>query len=369
MISNATGLGIAIRGRYTTGGIPTNQHLNSMLVMDSVSMIPPASGATRWTTALQLDSVFNGVVNNCIFNGTGFFSNAGISIVKNSVNLSVSNTGINFFETGIKCLVYDEGLAISNTIMVPVVYGVVFKSDNSTAAGRSTYFTMTGSHIDAKTTQGIAVDVEFCSAVCLSGNVFIAGDDPASPVAVVKFARVFESTITGCQIYGNANKGIWLLGVTVGATTFPSQGVSIVGCNFRGQPNNIYAEAASRQILTADNTATDNVTSPSSFFNLINTDAGVDNFIGESIGITGVLTIPAGNPTTANFNVDISKAGLGKKPDGIAVDITSDTSVCAQYDWDSGSSTKTNAVIRLFKYDGTALTTGGVYRYSLRVGP
>ena len=278
-----------------------------------------------------------------------------------SVNTGITNSGINFLEYCVDCPINFEGLSFVNTAMVDATYGVIYKC--STAL-RSTYMTFLSTHIDCRGQESIAVDASNVSAIYINTSVFIA----AGP-AVLRFAKVSESGVSNCQIYGPATYGMHLLGAVISSITYPCQGVSIVGNNFRGQGTNIYCTADTVQIIASNNTFTGNTNDPNTWYNITNIDSGTDNYIGENIGITGVFTIPAGNPTTANFNVNISKAGLGKKPNGIAVDITSDSSVCAQYDWDSGSSTKTNAVIRLFKYDGTALTTGGVYRYSLRVGP
>jgi len=407
IISNTAAIGITV-----TGPLIQNDHKTTMLYMSGVTMIP---GSSYFTTAVQISYIYNASIDNCAFSGASKSNNnRGLSINGLSTNLTISNTNFNFFQYGIYCNVYQEGLSLSNSVMIDVQCGVLFKS---TSALRSTYLSMTGSHIDARdpvvnataivsgqtytiktvgttnyTTIGspnntvgttfvatgtgsgtgtadwrasIAVDAEHASGVLLDASLFIA-----SGPTVVKFAKVTESGITNCSIYGpTVNYGIHLLGAIVSSVTYPCQGVSILGCNFRGQPANIYAASDTIQIIAQGNTATENNNNPTNFVALVNTDLGTDNRIGENIGLTGVLTIPAGNPATASFNVDISKAGLGKKSDGVIVDITSDQAVAAQYDWDSGSSSKTNAVVRLFKYDGTNLTTGGGYRYTLRVGP
>jgi hypothetical protein len=354
IISNTAAIGITV-----TGPLIQNEHKTTMLYMSGVTMVP---GTSYFTTALQITYIYNASIDNCAFSGASKSNNnKGLSINGLSTNLTISNTNFNFFQYGIYCNVYQEGLSLSNSVMIDVQCGVLFKS---TSALRSTYLSMTGSHIDARGASSIAVDVEHASAVLLDASLFIA----AGP-AVVKLAKGTESGITNCSIYGPATYGVHLLGAVVSSVTYPCQGVSIIGNNFRGQATNIYATADTIQIIAQGNTATDNNNNPTNFVPLVNTDLGTDNRIGENIGLTGVFTIPAGNPATASFNVDISKAGLGKKADGVIVDIASDQSVSAQYDWDSGSSSKTNAVVRLFKYDGTNLTTGGGYRYTLRVGP
>jgi hypothetical protein len=187
---------------------------------------------------------------------------------------------------------------------------------------------------------------------------------------------VFESAIVGSQIYGPTTYGVRLDGAyiaaysgdygTWGGGTLPSQSVSIVGNNFRGAGTHISATSDTVQIYANSNTRSDSNFS-NSFSALSNADSGTDNFIGDDIGFTGTFT-PSGTSPSEEFNLDISKAALGKKPSGVSVEITSDDSVGATYNWDSGSSTKTNAVIRLFKYDGTDLSNTA-YRYSVRVGP
>lgn len=353
IVANAAGTGISIAGPNVQ-----NNHRSTMLYMNGVTML---GGTSNFTTAITIAYVYNASIDNCAFSGANNTSGKGLEITGLSTNITVTNTNFNFFQYGIHCAVYQEGLALANALFIDVQCGVLYKSNQTL---RSTWLTMVGCHVDARNASSIAVDCENVSAVYMSSSIFIAAGS-----AVLKFAKVTESSVCVCQIYGEATYGIYLLGAVISSVTYPCQGVSIVGNNFRGQSNNIYATADTKQIIANSNTATENSNNPNTVVPLVNTDLGTGNEIGDNVGLTGVVTIPSGNPTTASFNIDISSANLGKKADGIALCITSDQTVTAQYDWDSGSNSKTNAVIRLFKYDGTALTSTGAYRYSLRVGP
>lgn len=336
----------------TTGDLYLNTSTNKVFIWanSTWSCIADVSGYASPATKVSSGDPFRTLGTKGI-SFTGYMS----------VNTGITNSGINFCEYGVDCPINFEGLSFVNTAMVDVTYGVIYKCTTSL---RSTYMTMLSTHIDSRGTESLAVDASNVSAIYINTSVFIS----AGP-AVLRFAKVSESGVSNCQIYGPATYGMHLLGAVISSVTYPCQGVSIVGNNFRGQGTNIYCTADTVQIIASNNTFTGNTNDPNTWYNITNTDSGTDNYIGENIGITGVVTIPAGNPTTASFNVDISKAGLGKKPNSAVVNITSDQTVGVQYDFDDAGNSKTNAVIRLFKYDGSALTTGGAYRYALRIGP
>jgi hypothetical protein len=334
--------------------------------MEGVNLI---GGTSYFTKGVTMAYAYNAVIDNCIFSGSSKANlNRGVEITELSTNLTITNTNFNFFQYGFYCAINQEGVNFVNCYFVDVTVGILFKSNISP---RSTWLSIVGSHIDARGGTSIALDVENTSAVFVSSSLFIAAGE-----STIRFKRVFESAIVGSQIYGPTTYGVRLDGAyiapysgdygTWGGGTLPSQSVSIVGNNFRGASTHISATSDTVQVYANSTTRSDSNFS-NSFSALSNTDSGTDNFIGDDIGFTGTFT-PSGTSPSEEFNLDISKAALGKKPSGVSVEITSDDSVGATYNWGSGSSTKTNAVIRLFKYDGTNLSNTA-YQYSVRVGP
>lgn len=98
-----------------------------------------------------------------------------------------------------------------------------------------------------------------------------------------------------------------------------------------------------------------------------NYDAGSNNKCGNSIGVTPTFTVvtPA---ATVSFNLDITKAALAKKADGCVVNVSNVNDVAARYDWDDGANSATNAVIKLFRYDG-ANVGAATYRVVAIIAP
>lgn len=360
IVANAAAVGIDVSGPAG------NYHTSTMLYMAGMTL---ERGSSYFTKGVTMASTFNGVIDDCLFDGTSkAYGNKAVEITELSTNLLISNTNFNFFGYGLYCGVYQEGVNIVNCYFVDLTVGVYFKANSSV---RNTWLSMVSSHIDSRSTNCIAVDVENASAVFIDSCLFIG-----EATYIVRFKRVFEGGICNSQIFGPSTYGIYLDGTYVapysgpygswGGGTLPSESLSLVANNFRGPTNPIYATADTVQIYANSNTRSDS-SFGNTFLALNNTDSGTNNFIGDNIGITSTVTTSGGS-ATESFNVDISKAGLGKKPNGVAVCITSDSTVGAYYDWDDAGSTKTNAVIKLFKFDGSNLSAA-TYRYSLRVGP
>jgi fibronectin type 3 domain-containing protein len=78
---------------------------------------------------------------------------------------------------------------------------------------------------------------------------------------------------------------------------------------------------------------------------------------------TVVPTLSGGSPSE-NFNVDLTGRGFSTKPDAGAVSCANDPLIKADYDWDNGSNSSTNAVVRAYRVDGSNIG-GGPYRFSV----
>lgn len=72
---------------------------------------------------------------------------------------------------------------------------------------------------------------------------------------------------------------------------------------------------------------------------------------------SAVPTLTGGAPTET-FNVSLSNRGFSTKPDVGLIQCSSDANQIAAYDWDSGSNSSTNAVVRVATVDGSNLSAG-----------
>jgi hypothetical protein len=77
-----------------------------------------------------------------------------------------------------------------------------------------------------------------------------------------------------------------------------------------------------------------------------------------------VVVTLAGGSSTETFNVDITDRGFSVKPDYGLAQCASDANIVAAYDFDSGSNSGDNAVVRVTTIDGANITAGN-YRFSV----
>jgi hypothetical protein len=134
--------------------------------------------------------------------------------------------------------------------------------------------------------------------------------------------------------------------LTISRTGLSGDTNTVIGCNsiIWGSDTNIYRSAAN-SLKTDD-----------SFEVALNLKAnGV--IIGK--GMTTVKTLTGGS-TEESFNLDISGQGFTAKPNSGLINCSSDKSYHARYDFDDGSNSSTNAVVKVSRYDGTNVGAGGV---------
>jgi hypothetical protein len=267
-------------------------HRDNLVLMDNVQI--RSNGTTQnWLIGVRITYASNAVFSNCTFCGT---TNAGpgigLQIDGNSVNTMISNCNFNFWEFGIWCPVYQEGITVVNSLFIAVKWGFYSKT-NATDGLRSTNHLLTGTHIDVRN-GGRALWFENVSEVFVADCLFNNGGGGTSN-ELVYFLRVFEAGITNTQIYGPANIGIYLGGLS-GSGYTPAQGilysigVTILGCNFRGQATEIYADTYSRNIVARSNTKSDGSSNFSNTIQYINfVDNGSYNQIEDSV-VVGVNT-------------------------------------------------------------------------------
>jgi hypothetical protein len=173
------------------------------------------------------------------------------------------------------------------------------------------------------------------------------------------------------SIYGNSPSGP--SGLMISDVDFTQQdsltGASILITN--SSQNNLITSCyfASAVGIQCDNGCTGN----RAYGNIIpngctdNNTSSPFNYLGDDIGYTNVFTLTGGSTTETHY-LSVSPSQLGRKPDGVSAQVTSDATVGCYYNWDDLSNSKTQVAIVFFKYSGGNLSSGPV-RITARCGP
>lgn len=231
-------------------------HTRNMLKVSRVNMVSYFIGATLtnyFTRGVVMSFASNAIISDCLFEGGVNNSNGNRAIEINSlcVNTLISNTNLNFWEYGVHCGVYQEGVCMNNVIMVYVKIGLYQYVASS--ALRSTLFALSNTHIDARGANSFAIQCNNLDGLQLNGCYFIGGDGCAS------LTQVFQSTITGSYFFMAGNYGIKLF------NSNPSQNddagnqisclaVTIIGNTFHGTANSVILETLCMNCLVQNNT-------------------------------------------------------------------------------------------------------------------
>jgi hypothetical protein len=96
----------------------------------------------------------------------------------------------------------------------------------------------------------------------------------------------------------------------------------------------------------------------------IKTGGGASTRQINAIFSDSVVVTLAGGATSETFNVSLTNRGFSVKPDIGTAQCASDANIVAAYDFDSGSNSGTNAVVRVTTIDGANITAGN-YRFSV----
>lgn len=235
-------------------------HTRNMLKVSRVNMV--SNSTNYFTRGIVMSLASNAIISDCLFEGGTDNSNGNRAIEISSVcvNTLISNTNLNFWEYGVHCGVYQEGVCMNNVIMVYVKIGLYQYVASS--ALRSTLFALSNTHIDARGANSFAIQCNNLDGLQLNGCYFIGGDGCAS------LTQVFQSTITGSYFFMAGNYGIKLF------NSNPSQNddagnqisclaVTIIGNTFHGIANSVILESLCMNCLVENNTrATRSGTSP-----------------------------------------------------------------------------------------------------------
>jgi hypothetical protein len=309
IFSNPSKIGKCIVIGPGSGASLTANLSDDPLTLDTVASVSVASGGSGYLTnpllsfggggatgvaaasvSMSGTSISSATVTSP---GSGYSSSPTITFnIGLCTNLVINNTNINFFDIGIDCPTYQEGLVLTNCLLVDVRIGI---SAKSSLGLRSTNMMLIATHIDARGAGSTALDIENWSAVYVSSCLFIAAGGYN-----ILLKRVFESSFNGSQIYGTTTYGVALTGATIapfqnatfGADfaggTLWSTAVSFIGNAFRGATTDIIATSQSSNIIARSNTVSDSNFSNSVEY-LTTTDDGDDNQIEKSV-VVGVNT-------------------------------------------------------------------------------
>lgn len=368
IVANNVVAGIAVHVDYGLGTISSETVNGSVLENLYIEQYQDAGNGRSggWLSAVQLTNAWHFKVHGVSAVGdarysTGFpTAGAGYACrLFGGVNGSITSVQAQYWAYGVVIEPQNpgvdpdpQGIYVADIITVDVDNPVIVRKPGYTTGAIDVEFQ--GLLIDNGNNSHSAtpISLQACSSGTIIQSAFILIQGAS---AVIDLAYCEDVQIETCNIYGPVANGIRLRNGTKRSL--------ITGNIFRGQSNSVTLATD-----CTENRITENSGAGGTVVNYV--DNGPDsnnNIVGDCRGYTSVLTVvtPA---ATVSLNLDITSAHLSRKANGIGVCVTSSQAVAAQYDWDDTGNTKTNAVIRLFRYDG-ANVAAGPYRISALIGP
>jgi len=300
------------------------------------------------------------VVTNCTVTGT-----IGIKM-QNLINPDESAGMITQCQIntngGTAIALYADGVQVIDNYFYDNNYAVEIFVNNST--GTLSDFWITNNHIEYCLISAIRFNNTSTGSGNYLVNVLISNNEiawsPPSPSTATCNGVDQSGTLTSIQ---------WLQDFTISDNvfntnvdnirlTYASNG-TIVGNAMNTCTNGIYLDTNTSNIVAKDNLIVNATTAA--------TDNGSSNLVGNDVGYTSVPTLTGGSATETKY-LSVTQSVLGKKPDGVSAQVTSDPTVGCYYNWDDSGNSKTQVAIVFFKYSGGNLSSGAV-RITARVGP
>jgi len=265
---------------------------------------------------------------------------------------------------GTAIALYADGVQVIDNYFYDNNYAVEIFVNNST--GTLSDFWITNNHIEYCLISAIRFNNTSTGSGNYLVNVLISNNEIAwSPPSGVSSTP----TCNGVDQSGTLTSIQWLQDFTISDNvfntnvdnirlTYASNG-TIVGNAMNTCTNGIYLDTNTSNIVAKDNLIVNATTAA--------TDNGSSNLVGNDVGYTSVPTLTGGSATETKY-LSVTQSVLGKKPDGVSAQVTSDPTVGCYYNWDDSGNSKTQVAIVFFKYSGGNLSSGAV-RYTLRCGP
>lgn len=379
----------AICGRAIriNNGSSTSYHKSPGSRLVRVAIESPTT-SLYWANGVQFNQSWNAVVDGCFIAGNptsdAGLSGYGVDLTGLCINFTLTNTQLNFWDTGFASINNSvstsdqntEGIVLDKVFMVPVRTGVHVKGnpnadfaslgldwDGRYVTGRVAFVSLSNSHIDARGLGGTApLKLENVNAFMITSNMFIASSGSAN---IAYLNEAYEGTFTGNTLFGPCSVGVEVVGKSTNST--------FTGNQFRQGGNASGPTAFQFGTATQFNIATNNTRENQ--YPLVNTDNSTaaggesNNQVGQTVNISAAVTTMGGT-SYESFFVDISRASLGRKAPAIPVSLNVvATNIAVLYDWNGLANSKTTAVIRVYTLDGTNLPGGTTYRLGLTVNP
>ena len=194
----------------------TARHDRNLVYVDRVTATC-FSLSVNWTAGIQLSRAHNAIISNSIFDNLSQVltsGDVGLEILEFSVAVLVTNCNFSFWNYGVRCEVYQEGLLFSNCVFVPVKYGAVYSVASNVL--RITSIQYVNCNFDARGAGNHAIFCNNVQGLLLSNNYFIGG---VSEFANLFLRQVQFSTITGNKFFTSGDDAIQLLTSSPAVTT------------------------------------------------------------------------------------------------------------------------------------------------------
>jgi hypothetical protein len=351
--------------KITWGPTQDSQHTDPMLIMRGVHIRGADSGGVVgagpwWEKGLYLSSVWNAQVSQCMIAGRvlapgGYDNLTGVGIYTTGfcTNNHFTDIDTSFWDTGFQYTanggaVWMEGTFFSNCSMVSNRTGVNIAGDGS-GGTRVSLITWIGGLIELRGGRE-GFKLTNVQDFILSSMMIIQADPIGTHYAIYG-DRLGGASITGVNFFA-MNNGVKLL--------TGSRQVVVSSCEFRGGTTHFEADVGAGGCRCFGNVFYD--VGPSM------TDNGAGNIVGNPCFLSTVQSLSGGS--SQSLDVDISSAALGKKATSGTISLASSLGlpIIGGYDFDSGSSTKTNARFTVWTTDGSGLPNGAV-RFNVTIGP
>jgi hypothetical protein len=300
------------------------------------------------------------VVTNCTVTGT-----IGIKM-QNLVNPDESAGMITQCQIntngGTAIALYADGVQVIDNYFYDNNYAVEIFVNNTT--GTLADFWITNNHIEYCLISAVRFNNtssgSYLVNVLVSNNE-IAWSPPPSVTTPATCNGVDQTgTLTSIQwlqdfticdnVFSTNVNNVYLTHASVGTVVGNSMNV----CNY-----GIYLGVDTSNILAKDNLIIGYATAA--------IDNGSSNLVGNDVGYTNVPSLTGGSATETKY-LTVTQSVLGKKPDGVNVQVTSDPTVGCYYNWDDTGNSSTQVAVVFFKYSGGNLPSGAV-RITARCGP
>ena len=228
----------------------TARHDRNLVYVDRVTATC-FSLSVNWTAGIQLSKAHNAIISNSIFDNLSQVltsGNVGLEILEFSVAVLVTNCNFSFWNYGVRCEVYQEGLLFSNCVFVPVKYGAVYSVASNVL--RITSIQYVNCNFDARGAGNHAIFCNNVQGLLLSNNYFIGG---VSEFANLFLRQVQFSTITGNKFFTSGDDAIQLLTSNPAVTTpvgapFPNPSLPVACSAVAITGNTFYGDAVSVKI-------------------------------------------------------------------------------------------------------------------------